>query len=161
MLRAMTQSVVPTNRLRAVALGVLWRSGSLLVCEGSDPITNENYFRPLGGGILFGERGGDALRREFREELGAEIELRRHLGTLENLFTYAGKPGHEICLIYEAGLRDTTLYLRERLPATETDGAPFVAVWKPVVDFVKGERLYPDGLLDLLMRESDLTPADH
>ncbi len=139
-----------STRLRAIALGIVWRDTSLLVGEGHDAVKVEDFFRPLGGGITFGERGDEALRREFREELGAEIEVRRQLGTLENIFTYAGRPGHEICLIYEATLRDTSLYERDRLEASEDDGAAFVATWKSLSDFANGDKLYPDGLLALL-----------
>ena len=138
--------------LRAIALGVVWRGASILVGEGHDAVKAETFYRPLGGGIAFGERGDDALRREFHEEIGVEIEIARQLGALENIFTYAGRPGHEICLIYEATLRDASLYRCERFEGAEEDGMLFLATWKPLTDFTGGDRRYPDGLLAILQR---------
>ena len=45
------------------------------------------YYRPIGGTIEFGERGEEAVRREFREEIAAELTEVRYLGTLENIYT--------------------------------------------------------------------------
>jgi len=59
------------------------------------------YYRPLGG-IEFGETSRDAIIREIREELSAEIEDVRWLGTLENIFTLDGEPGHEIVMVCHA-----------------------------------------------------------
>ena len=66
------------------------RDGRILVGHAYDAVKQDHYCRPLGGGIEFGERGADAIVREIREELGAEIEDVRRLGTLENLFTGGG-----------------------------------------------------------------------
>jgi len=36
----------------------------------------------------------------------------------------------------------------------EDDGGQFMALWKPLADFTRGESpLYPDGLLELLLKE--------
>ena len=46
-------------------------------------------------GIEHGEYAIDAIRREMREEIGAELDNIVLLGTLENIFTFAGTAGHE------------------------------------------------------------------
>lgn len=140
---------VPTGRLRPIALGVIRRNDEILVFEGYDPSKAANFFRPLGGGINFGERGAEAIRRELAEELGVDIDDPRYLGTLENLFVYDGRPGHEICLIYEVTFRDRALYARDRFEGREAESS-FHAQWKQLSDFRGGDRLYPGGLLDLL-----------
>ena len=68
------------------------------------------YYRPLGGTIEFGERGEEAVRREFREEIAADLADVRYLGMLENIFTYDGRRGHEIVLVYDGLLTDASLY---------------------------------------------------
>lgn len=151
---ALSRPAVPTGRLRPIALAIIRRQDEILVFEGYDPSKRENFFRPLGGGIDFGERGVEALRREILEELGIEVDQPSYLGTLENIFVYDGRAGHEICLIYAVTLRDRSLYEREELQARESDTTPFVAQWKAIASFESGDRLYPDGLLDLLRADA-------
>lgn len=137
-------------RIRPLALAVIRDGGRLLVFEGRDPIKPETFYRPLGGGIEFGERGADAVARELREEIGAEIANVRYLGTLENLFHHMGEGGHEICLMYEADLVDRSLYGRGAIEGIDP-GEPLLALWKPLTDFGPGKApLYPDGLLEFL-----------
>jgi 8-oxo-dGTP pyrophosphatase MutT (NUDIX family) len=40
-----------------------------LVAHGHDSVKSEDFYRPLGGGIEFGELSEAALRREIKEEL--------------------------------------------------------------------------------------------
>lgn len=56
------------------------RSGERVLLEhGFDSARQERFYRPLGGAIEFGERAADAVQREIREELGAELEALRLL----------------------------------------------------------------------------------
>ncbi len=138
-------------RIRPIALCVFRHEGRILVSENFDPTKRETFYRPLGGGIEFGERGIDAAMREMHEELGAAVHDVAYLGTLENIFTFNGKPGHEIVLVYDGSFVDPSLYCRESLIGREGSHA-FKAVWKHLSDFVPSHPpLYPDGLLDLLL----------
>jgi 8-oxo-dGTP pyrophosphatase MutT (NUDIX family) len=138
--------------IRPIAICVIRRDDLLLVFEGHDPVKPETFYRPLGGGIDFGEPGRDAVAREMREELGAEISNVRYLGTLENIFTFEGQPKHEIVLVYQADLVDESFYAPEQRVAHEDDGTPFQVMWKRLADFDRGRLiLYPDGLLSLLL----------
>src|SRR4051812_9496113 len=101
--------------IRPLALAVIWRGDALLVFEGRDEFKDETYYRPLGGGVEFGESSKDALQREFGEELDAEIKVGKRLGVLENVFTWRDRPGHEIAFLYEAEFVDAALYAREEM----------------------------------------------
>ena len=90
------------GRIRTIVLGIFLHEDRLLVFRGDDPARDVVFYRPLGGGIEFGERSADAFVREMREELGAEVTAVRYLGMLENIFTHAGKRGHEYALLYAA-----------------------------------------------------------
>jgi ADP-ribose pyrophosphatase YjhB (NUDIX family) len=137
--------------IRPIALAVIWNGDRLLVCEGHDPIKGETFYRPLGGGIEFGERAEDTVRRELLEEIEAEVINVESIGTLENLFTYNGVAGHEIVLLFAADLADPGLYQLEVISGTEDNGQPLKVLWKPMPAFETGaERLYPDGLTRLL-----------
>lgn len=138
-------------RIRPLALCVFQHQERILVSENYDPTKRETFYRPLGGGIEFGEQGIDAAAREIREELAAAVRDLAYLGTLENIFTFNGKPGHEIVLIYDGSFVDASLYDRDSLAGREGSHA-FKAVWKHLSDFVPGHPpLYPDGLLKLLL----------
>lgn len=79
-------------RIRNIAICVFHHQGKILVNAFPDPVKQQTLFRPLGGGIEFGERSADAIVREIREELNLPIRNVRLLGTLESLFTYLGSP---------------------------------------------------------------------
>ena len=140
----------PPAAIRPIALAVIRYKDRILVFRGEDPTKAEIFYRPLGGGIEFGETGEAAVRRELREEIGAELVNIRPLGALENLFTYDGGPGHEIILVFEADLIDTATYEVEEFVGMEANGEALAVMWKPLVDFRGGDRLYPEGLLPLL-----------
>ena len=142
------------NTIRPKAVCVCRRGDAILVNAAYDSVKNETFYGPLGGGVEFGERAEEAVRREMREEIGVELADVRLLGVLENIFVYEGHPGHEIVFVFEAGLRDTTLYDREELVGDE-EGMRFVARWVPLERFANGgPPLYPDGLYELLTSPS-------
>jgi 8-oxo-dGTP pyrophosphatase MutT (NUDIX family) len=70
------------------------------------------FYRRLGGAIEFGERAVHTLRRELNEEIGEEIADLHYLATLENIFTFNGRPGHEIVLVYGGRFVDPRIYAR-------------------------------------------------
>jgi ADP-ribose pyrophosphatase YjhB (NUDIX family) len=82
-----------TNSIRAKAVCVCRRSDCILVGPGLDSVKGEMFYGPLGGGVEFGERAADAIRREMFEELGVQLGDVTLLGVLENIFTYDGAPG--------------------------------------------------------------------
>ena len=139
------------GKIRPLALAIIIHNGRILVAEGYDTVKEQHFYRPLGGGIDFGEHGADTVARELREEIAAELADVRYLGAVENIFTFNGRRGHEVILLYTATLADPALYTRETMESHEDDGTAFTAVWKPLADFGPGAPpLYPDGLLDLL-----------
>ena len=141
------------GRIRTIVLGIFLHEGRLLVFRGDDPTRDVVFFRPLGGGIEFGERSIDAFTREMREELGAEVTGVHYLGMIENIFNHRGKQGHEIVLLYAARFADPALYTRQEWTGDE-DGVAIPVMWKPLADFENGDFLVPRELLAFL---KDLT----
>ncbi len=139
-----------SGQIRTIVLGVFLHEGRLLVFEGYDPVRDVTFYRPLGGGVEFGEYGHQALVREMREEIDAEIADVRYLGAIESIFTHVGKQGHEIVLVYEARFIDPALYQRSTFAASEDNGEVLAVSWKPLADFENGAFLVPIELLDLL-----------
>ncbi|SFB56710.1 NUDIX domain-containing protein [Pseudomonas sp. NFIX10] len=144
------------QRIRPLVLCIFHHHGKILVNQFYDANKNQTLFRPIGGGIEFGERSRDAIIREVQEELGASISDLRLIGTLESIFTYAGKPGHEIVQVYDATFDDADLYEKTWLEGFESDGASFRATWCSSACFTALTPLVPEGLYDLLKSASFL-----
>jgi ADP-ribose pyrophosphatase YjhB (NUDIX family) len=141
---------VQPNTVRPIAIAIIRRGERIFVAEGTDEVAEETFYRPLGGLVEFGERGSDTVRREIREEIGAELANVRYLGTIENIFTYNGEAGHEIVMVYEADFADPAMYDKPEVMARENGAPPFTATWKGMADFGPRTPLYPAGLLDKL-----------
>ena len=136
---------------RAHVLGIPRREDGALLVErytsGDEP-----FYRPIGGGIEFGEHSHEAVVREFREETGYAIEPRELLGVSENVYEFAGTPGHEVSLVYEVAFLEEEPYESASVVVTEaTDGSTREATWRTPAELRSAEEpCYPDGVLDLL-----------
>ena len=131
------------NHIRVVSLGLIQRKdGALLLDKGFDSHKNETFYRPLGGGVKFGETGTEALRREFMEELGVEITVSPLLQAFENIFVYEGERGHQIMLLYACAFVDESLYENKTFKRLDMPDAE--AVWRTRQDImVERSKLYP------------------
>ena len=135
--------------IRPLALAV-FRDGSRILVEDNAAWDRRDWFyRPPGGGVEFGERAADALRREMREEFNAEVTDVRLLGTLESIFDYHGKQGHEVVFVFDVRFADVSNYAVERIVGTEGGGIRIEAVWIDISEPLD-RPLYPNGLLELL-----------
>lgn len=140
------------RQIRPIALCVFRRENQILVAEGYDGKKKENYYRPLGGGVVFGEYSWETIRREIKEEIGEEIKNLTFIGQSENVYQYQGSPGHEIIFMFEGEFVNKSTYSKEILLGKEENGEEIRAVWKPISEFRrKKARLYPEGLLEYLV----------
>lgn len=140
------------SQIRPLAICLFSHNDKILVSEEYDPATGETFYRPLGGGIEFGEHSTDTIHRELMEEIGAQVKDLVYLGTIENIFTFNGIPGHEIVQVYDGMLVESRLYEQAVISGHEVDvNLPMKVVWKRLDEFGPGKSiLYPDGLLEML-----------
>jgi 8-oxo-dGTP pyrophosphatase MutT (NUDIX family) len=142
------------NQIRPLAICIFRNRDCILVAEGYDPVKMQTFYRPLGGGIEFGERSEETICREVMEEIGVEVAQGslKYLGAVENIFTFNGTQGHEIVLVYDGLLKDTELYDKAVIMGEEVDiGESFTAMWKCLDEFGIGKSiLYPTGLREML-----------
>ena len=139
------------NRIRPLAICVFRNNDRILVMEGYDPLKKQTFFRPLGGGIEFGEHSEETIHREIMEEIGTEVRDLKYLGTLENIFVFDGVQGHEIVQVYDGVLKDSGLYEQAEVEGREANGELIRAMWRGLDEFGEGKSiLYPDDLLELL-----------
>nr|WP_285289128.1 NUDIX domain-containing protein [Bacillus sp. ISL-41] len=135
-----------------MAICLFKKGESILAAEGYDSVNKDYYYRPIGGGIEYGEKSVDALEREVQEEISAEIKNINYLGTIENIFTFNGELGHEVVIVYEAEFKDEAFYNLDTFTGKEDDGTIFSLKWIPISEFGTGKlRLVPDGLLGLIL----------
>ncbi len=138
---------------RATALGIISKGDSILLEEQVGKHSNGEglYYRPIGGTIELGERSDETLVREFKEELGTEIVIKRYMSCIENIFKIDGRIGHEITQVYLAEFKDKSFYQKAVLSVVEGEKTT-VAKWVRIEDFlVRDKVLYPNGLIDLLI----------
>ncbi|MEJ7701535.1 MAG: NUDIX hydrolase [Pyrinomonadaceae bacterium] len=141
-----------TTRIRPISICLFRHENRVLVSEGFDTVKQNYYYRPLGGGIEYGESSREAVVREIREELGVEIENVRLLGVLENIFIYEGQQGHEIVFVFDAEFTDKSLYKLDEIDGYEQEAnVKFKAKWYSLNEIEKnGGRLVPETLAKLL-----------
>lgn len=148
-----------STSVRAIAIAVVRRpwTGALFVDEVTEPTTGRVFHRPAGGGIEFGEPASATIVRELDEEYGLAVVVGRRLGVLENVFTYDGRPGHEIVLVHEAALADPAGYRLDRRPCR--DAVHVTGVWRSPTE--TEIPLYPDGLEALMQGGHRLEMGDN
>jgi len=143
------------GKVRAIALCIFQKDGRILAARGYDPVKNQVFYRPLGGTIEFGEPAALTVVREIQEELNLESTGIHYLVTLENIFTFAGKSGHEIVLIFDGAFVDPSVYQQAVLHGNEGNNEPILAEWIKIDDYSTGNTganppLYPTGLYELI-----------
>lgn len=135
------------KQIRPVALGLAIKDGKVLVSEGYDKIKNQTFYRCLGGGIEFLEKSDEALKREFKEEINADITVKDFLGLSENIFTFEGKNGHELIFIYLIDIKDCDYKEKYQI----IDNQNSTAKWIDINKFKSGESIiYPKEIIDYL-----------
>lgn len=80
--------------------GVLIRDNKILLQK---PKNDDGYSIP-GGHVNFGETTSEALIREFREEINADINIEKLILVGENFFPWGNRPCQQISMYYTVTL---------------------------------------------------------
>lgn len=143
------------SQIRPLAICLFNHDDKILVSEEHDATKGETFYRPLGGGIEFGEHSIDTIHRELMEEIGAKVKDLIYLGTIENIFVFDGTPGHEIVQVYDGALVESGLYEQAVISGYEAEvNLSMKVMWKSLDEFGPDKSiLYPEGLLELLLHQ--------
>ncbi|MEK7564615.1 MAG: NUDIX domain-containing protein [Patescibacteria group bacterium] len=133
------------NKISIKAMCVVERnSKEVLAGIGRDNVKGEDFGRIIGGKVEFGETAESAVRREFQEELGTDLENLSFIKIVENIFIYNGQQGHEVVFVYKGNLVNKTLYQKDIIKV-EDGGIKFDAKWILLDDVYSGKfKLYPE-----------------
>jgi ADP-ribose pyrophosphatase YjhB (NUDIX family) len=84
--------------------GILIKNGKVLLQKA----LNEVGYAFPGGQAAFPESNEQTLKREFLEEIAADVNIKDLKWVGEIFFPFQGKPCHQICLFYLVELQDDT-----------------------------------------------------
>jgi len=122
-----------TGDIEIIARGVCVRDDQLLVCHNK---LDDHVYLP-GGHVEFVEETSESLRREIKEEMGEDADVKRFLGAIEHTFVQRGERRCEINLVFEMDV-----------PAIDTSGHPpsceehIEFLWIPMED-LRARKLEP------------------
>lgn len=85
------------QKLRMRVCGICIEKNKLLLVQHQQTVNNSAFWAPPGGGLTYGESIQDCLKREFLEETGLEIEVKRFLFLNE----FMEEPLHAVELFFE------------------------------------------------------------
>jgi 8-oxo-dGTP pyrophosphatase MutT (NUDIX family) len=135
---------------RGITFSGCWRGPELLAFEVTDSEDRVKGIRPLGGGIEFGETREQAMRREFKEELGCVPTIIGPWHCIENIFEHEGNVGHQIMCVADIELDNRSIYDKNLIEFAEDDGTLCTAKWFTPNLLPEGVHLYPLGLSSLI-----------
>lgn len=154
----MTGLWTPPQKITCRALALIWRGPELLMIRVNEEDGDVRGYRPIGGGIEFGETSKETIKREIMEELGVEFIPVNFIGYVENIYQMGGHTGHELMALWEGKLADESLYGQEKIPYIEERkiAKGCFLVWKNPFD--ADLPVYPETMLEAL-KEREKTAA--
>lgn len=109
----------------------------------------EDFYAIPGGRIQIGEDSKSALKREFLEEMGVDVDVSRMIGAVENFFEYDNKKFHEVMIVYNVEFdKNSDLYNKDIIKGIETD-SQLEFVWKSF-DEIENLDLRPKSIKKVL-----------
>lgn len=130
-----------TGRFVYRAVGVLIHNKKLLIMKDE----NSPYYYIPGGKVRLHEISSDAIKREIKEEVNIDVNVKRILWICENFFkeNASGETFHEIGIYYLLELNDEKILEKgDDFVMTEGGKHELVFSWKPL-EQIKDLYLYP------------------
>ena len=93
------------HQIRTRVCGICIYQHKLLLVRHKPTINNKAFWAPPGGGLAYGEKITDCLKREFKEETGLNVKVGRFLFMNE----FLEQPLHAIEYFFEVFILDGTL----------------------------------------------------
>ncbi len=99
-------------------VAIVIRNGEKILVQKDD---RASHYTLPGGRCELGENSINTGMREFKEETGIDITLKKKVGMIENFFvsSFNGKNYHEILMIHEYEFNDYNLYSKSSITNIE------------------------------------------
>ena len=131
--------------------GVLINDGKILIQRG----VNDQEFALPGGHVKWGETSADALIREYREELNADVSIDRMIWVEEVFWKWGKRDAHTLCHYYLARLNNPRQIPTEgTFLSREDDESRLIFEWVDI-GTLGSYKIYPSFLADKIMNLSD------
>lgn len=137
-----------------------YRVGGILLHEDKillqKPV-NDDY-AIIGGHVSAMETTQETLKREFSEEIHADIEVGPLMAVGEIYFPWGDRPCHQVCFYYKVSLRDETqIPLNGTFRGYDELGEKRIGLdfcWVPLAELRKGLVVYPLELIPVILENS-------
>ncbi|MBQ3550448.1 MAG: NUDIX domain-containing protein [Clostridia bacterium] len=142
----MTQDIVIQGeeyRFGLRTVGVAVKNGKLLVQREK----NGNHYALIGGAVQVLETTEQALIREFKEETGADIKIKRLLWTEEDFWNYKGRRHHGLAFYYLVELENFDITPDSGTFTPQKDDPNVVFGWLPLSE-LDNITIYPTFIKD-------------
>lgn len=114
-----------------------------------------SHYTLPGGRCELGENSINTGIREFKEETGIDITLKKKVGMIENFFisSFNGKKYHEILIIHEYEFNDRNLYNIASIANIEEKKKDHLTYIWLSIDELKNANFKPEIILDMIKKD--------
>ena len=129
-----------------------YRVGGILMHEGKVLLQRPpmDDYAIIGGHVSRMETAGEALKREYEEELHAKIEVDRLMAVGELFFPWGSRTCHQLCLYYLVHLKEETIPMDGVFHGFDQLGGERIDLdfcWVPLERLRSGTKVYPLELI--------------
>ena len=125
-----------------------FRCAAVIIRDGKVLLQRDGTeYALVGGHVQMGETGEEAVVREFREELGADIVCKCMLWTEECFWERNGKLTHTLSFYYLAAFCKDGVFVDDGCFHPQKDNSRIQIGWVPINE-LNGLTVYPEFLKD-------------
>jgi len=121
---------------------------------------NDDY-SIIGGHISCMETSTETLKREYQEELHAEIEVNHLLAVGEVFFTWGNKPCHQVCFYNKVYLCEPSTIPMDGIfqgyDELDNKKIDLDFCWIPLSELRNGLKVYPLEIIPFILKDSKET----
>lgn len=114
-------------KLNIRAAAIVENNGKILLHKNK----NEEFYALPGGRIQLGEEAETTIKREFKEEMGIDVEIRKFRGIVENFFEMNEKQYHEYMILFEAQPKSNRIYGQSKVKGIE-ENSELEFIWEDI-----------------------------